>query len=156
MCSPQQLCPGGDLRKALREDNSGRLLWYTRYAGSSLSAPGGLQLCSRTSCSSLTILLHKALPAKTYTWRGIGQEGMHKASYKPEPDSQAPAFCLRRRSSMDGGRQEGRGRKIALDIARGLAFLHQMQLIHFDVKSPNGEQVLRWAVIQHAYRALAP
>jgi hypothetical protein len=44
---------------------------------------------------------------------------------------------------MDGGRQEGRGREIALDIARGLAFLHQMQLIHFDVKSPNGAQLLR-------------
>lgn len=31
MFSATQLCPGGDLRKALREDTAGRLLWYTRY-----------------------------------------------------------------------------------------------------------------------------
>lgn len=52
-----------------------------------------------------------------------------------------------RRSGTDSGRQEGRGRKIALDIARGLAFLHQMQLIHFDVKSPNGTHLLQFVFV---------
>ena len=80
MSSPQQLCPGGDLRKALREDNSGRLLWYTRYAGRFLV---DLQHCSAMTCSSLAVLLHRALMAKTYTRRGIGQEGMRKKQLHP-------------------------------------------------------------------------
>ncbi len=57
---------------------------------------------------------------------------------------------------MDGGRQEGRGREIALDIARGLAFLHQMQLVHFDVKSPNGGQLLLRRVVTMWCRANLP
>lgn len=30
-----------------------------------------------------------------------------------------------------------RGRKIALDVARGLVYLHSKRVIHFDMKSPN-------------------
>ncbi|KAK9803523.1 hypothetical protein WJX73_002438 [Symbiochloris irregularis] len=29
------------------------------------------------------------------------------------------------------------GRRVALDVARGLAFLHSQQIVHFDMKSPN-------------------
>lgn len=66
-----ELCPGGDLKKALRADSTGRYLWYTRNA------------------------------------------------------------------NADGSRREGEGHMLALDIARGLAFLHAMQIIHFDLKTPN-------------------
>ena len=30
-----------------------------------------------------------------------------------------------------------RGRRIAADVARGLAFLHGRRIVHFDLKSPN-------------------
>jgi serine/threonine protein kinase len=30
-----------------------------------------------------------------------------------------------------------RGRKIALDVAKGLVFLHSRRIVHFDLKSPN-------------------
>jgi serine/threonine protein kinase len=30
-----------------------------------------------------------------------------------------------------------RGKKIALDVARGLYFMHERKLIHFDIKSLN-------------------
>lgn len=36
-----------------------------------------------------------------------------------------------------GGGEPGLGRQIALDIARGLHFLHRHQVVHFDLKSPN-------------------
>jgi serine/threonine protein kinase len=29
------------------------------------------------------------------------------------------------------------GKRIALDVARGLYFLHSHRIIHFDVKTPN-------------------
>ena len=31
----------------------------------------------------------------------------------------------------------GMGKRIALDVARGLYFLHSHRIIHFDVKTPN-------------------
>ena len=30
------------------------------------------------------------------------------------------------------------GRKIALDVARGLTFLHSNRIAHMDLKTPNG------------------
>ena len=30
-----------------------------------------------------------------------------------------------------------KGRRIALDVARGLVFLHSQKIVHFDLKSPN-------------------
>lgn len=36
VCFRPQLCPGGDLKKALRADPTGRYLWYTRWAPSLL------------------------------------------------------------------------------------------------------------------------
>ncbi len=30
-----------------------------------------------------------------------------------------------------------RGRKIAIDIAKGLVFLHSRRIVHLDLKSPN-------------------
>jgi hypothetical protein len=43
------------------------------------------------------------------------------------------------RGVADGGqRQLGLGKAIALDVARGLAFLHQRHIVHLDLKSPNG------------------
>ncbi len=30
-----------------------------------------------------------------------------------------------------------RGRRVAADVARGLAFLHARRIVHFDLKSPN-------------------
>jgi len=32
----------------------------------------------------------------------------------------------------------GKGKSIALDIARGLAKLHEQHIVHLDLKSPNG------------------
>lgn len=32
----------------------------------------------------------------------------------------------------------GKGKQIALDVARGLAFLHSQHVVHLDLKSPNG------------------
>ena len=32
----------------------------------------------------------------------------------------------------------GMGRKIALDVARGLTFLHSNRIAHMDLKTPNG------------------
>lgn len=43
------------------------------------------------------------------------------------------------RSEAPGGcPAPGLGRAIALDIAKGLAFLHDRQVVHLDLKSPNG------------------
>ena len=36
-------------------------------------------------------------------------------------------------------RTPGLAQKIALDIARGLQFLHERHIVHLDLKSPNGE-----------------
>jgi len=40
----------------------------------------------------------------------------------------------------------GMGKRIALDVARGMYFLHSHRIIHFDIKTPN----VRGARSQHA------
>lgn len=45
---------------------------------------------------------------------------------------------LFRRSSASAQWEPGLGKAIALDVARGLAFLHQRHIVHLDLKSPNG------------------
>ena len=37
----------------------------------------------------------------------------------------------------DGPQLPGLGRRIALDVARGLHFLHSRKIVHFDLKSAN-------------------
>ncbi|KAL0034790.1 hypothetical protein WJX77_007383 [Trebouxia sp. C0004] len=46
-------------------------------------------------------------------------------------------FAWYRRSAPDGPRLAGLGRRIALDVARGLHFLHSRKIVHFDLKSAN-------------------
>ena len=41
------------------------------------------------------------------------------------------------RDPVNGTRSPGMGRRIALDIARGLHFLHSRKIVHFDLKSAN-------------------
>ncbi len=41
------------------------------------------------------------------------------------------------RSASDGARLAGLGRRIGLDVARGLHFLHSRKIVHFDLKSAN-------------------
>lgn len=46
-----------------------------------------------------------------------------------------PLLCGR--DPIHGTRSPGMGRRIALDIARGLHFLHSKKIVHFDLKSAN-------------------
>lgn len=46
-------------------------------------------------------------------------------------------MCLCRDVLGDGTRAPGLGRRIALDIARGLHFLHARRIVHNDLKSAN-------------------
>ncbi|KAK9804917.1 hypothetical protein WJX72_011872 [[Myrmecia] bisecta] len=46
-------------------------------------------------------------------------------------------LCWYTRKSTAGRPTFGMGRRIALDIARGLHFLHSRRIVHFDLKSPN-------------------
>jgi hypothetical protein len=50
--------------------------------------------------------------------------------------------CNTIRGVTDGERQLGLGKAIALDVARGLAFLHQRHIVHLDLKSPNGKVLM--------------
>ena len=43
-----------------------------------------------------------------------------------------------RARGADGLPVLGKGKQIALDVARGLAFLHSQHVVHLDLKSPNG------------------
>ena len=45
--------------------------------------------------------------------------------------------CIRNQTSGGGDAVPGVGKRIALDVARGLYFLHSHRIIHFDVKTPN-------------------
>lgn len=47
------------------------------------------------------------------------------------------SFLLVCRTLPDGTQTPALGRRIALDVARGLHFLHSRRLVHFDLKSAN-------------------
>ena len=72
------------------------------------------------------------------TWRrALSVPHAHPgAAAGPMPDI-APFVFHRSNSSK---RTPGLAQKIALDIARGLQFLHQRHIVHLDLKSPNGEE----------------
>lgn len=57
---------------------------------------------------------------------------------------------IHRDAAADSSRLEGLGHTLALDIARGLAFLHAMQIIHFDLKTPNG--ATSSSAVQHTWQ----
>lgn len=44
----------------------------------------------------------------------------------------------RRNPEPGSPQQPGLGKQIALDVARGLEFLHAQHIVHLDLKSPNG------------------
>ena len=77
--------------------------------------------------------------ASTNSWRTVRGP--------PEPNSCIDAgHCYRaliqrhpccRGVREDGCPVPGQGRQIALDVARGLHFLHRHFVVHFDLKSPN-------------------
>ncbi|DBA87527.1 hypothetical protein WJX77_000324 [Trebouxia sp. C0004] len=46
-------------------------------------------------------------------------------------------FSWYRRDPVTGAKRPGLGRRIALDTARGLHFLHSRKIVHFDLKSAN-------------------
>ena len=69
-------------------------------------------------------------------------------------------FTGSRARGPDGLPVLGKGKQIALDVARGLAFLHSQHVVHLDLKSPNGARRLvtrspgrRW---MHANSVSAP
>lgn len=51
-------------------------------------------------------------------------------------------FTGSRARGPDGLPVLGKGKQIALDVARGLAFLHSQHVVHLDLKSPNGARRL--------------
>ena len=58
-------------------------------------------------------------------------------------------FTGSRARGADGLPVLGKGKQIALDVARGLAFLHSQHVVHLDLKSPNG------ACVHSSIRSLA-
>ncbi|KAL3148045.1 protein kinase activity protein [Trebouxia sp. C0009 RCD-2024] len=52
-------------------------------------------------------------------------------------DSTGRFSWYKRNTQQQGSRQVGMGRRIALDVARGLHFLHSRKIVHFDLKSAN-------------------
>ena len=54
-----------------------------------------------------------------------------------QPRGLTPHLSPIARDSLQGIRQVGMGRRIALDVARGLHFLHSNKIVHFDLKSAN-------------------
>ena len=53
---------------------------------------------------------------------------------KAQADMRCAMNC---RDPVNGTKSPGMGRRIALDIARGLHFLHSRKIVHFDLKSAN-------------------
>ncbi len=53
-------------------------------------------------------------------------------------------------------RLPGLGKNIALDIARGLAFLHSQHIVHLDLKSPNGVDALPSQTIRSVLCEFSP
>ena len=54
-----------------------------------------------------------------------------------QPHGLTPHLSPIARESQQGIQQVGMGRRIALDVARGLHFLHSNKIVHFDLKSAN-------------------
>lgn len=57
------------------------------------------------------------------------------------PGLWARMYADSRARGPDGAPVLGKGKQIALDIARGLAYLHSQHVVHLDLKSPNGEPI---------------
>lgn len=102
----------GDLRTALHDDAAdGHLLWYSRSVGSAIP-PGA------------------CLPF-WHLW----------CHHSPRFCSTTAPFKICRLLHHRNGSQQrtpGLGKQIAVDIARGLQFLHERHIVHLDLKSPNG------------------
>jgi len=58
---------------------------------------------------------------------------------------------LRRNPEPGSPRQPGLGKQIALDVARGLEFLHTQHIVHLDLKSPNGAALPCCALLCSAF-----
>jgi hypothetical protein len=84
------------------------------------------------SCALAAELQH----AKLLTLRGAPDQEPCKPD--PSPGPGVAVFTGSRARGADGLPVLGKGKQIALDVARGLAFLHSQHVVHLDLKSPNG------------------
>ncbi len=118
-----ELMRNGDLRTALTADADGVLRWYRRWAPllfgatTPINAGHAAALPLRTSYTSDDIRFQISM-------------GPYPLTFGPYP------YC--RGTDANGQRQPGLGKQIALDVARGLDFLHAQHIVHLDMKTPNG------------------
>lgn len=133
----------GDLFTALQRDTTGSMLWYRRcvaaapafhvnYSPDTLSAPllglpGSHRRCSANPSPAAPALLepactlHRAcvLHTQAFTVMRLPGKGAHLAT-----------LCLPFHRCRHGNQVPGLGRRIALDVARGLHFLHTSRIVH--------------------------
>lgn len=81
-------------------------------------------------------------------WVGSGGQVSTPGSLLPlplawNPQQQKSPLPMLRDAGPARPPTHGLGKAIALDIARGLAFLHSQHIVHLDLKSPNGMPVPR-------------
>jgi hypothetical protein len=143
-----QLMRGDDLRRTLSGVEGEQYRWYRRYStagttfhlcleGQSPCIPDSPS-CTAASCG-----------ARSFRHESLACKG---------PEASLLLVFLHRKRAPDGGPILGKGKQITLDIARGLAFLHEQHIVHLDMKSPNGARLpmqLRRSSMQAAPRKSA-
>lgn len=119
----------GDLKSALHADKEGALRWYRTCALSPKPGRSSQNLAEALCNTSPELFIAAVMTCNMAQTARVSSE-------------HAACVLCGRQYGDSGRRQPGLGKAIALDIARGLAFLHARHVVHLDLKSPNGERCL--------------
>ena len=133
---------GGNLFDAIGNDRSGKLCWYQRWGAPARPAQPASSChipMRRMACNAVVHAVARSAASGRF-WHvhaASWDQGLVVMAWPGSQEVLTKCYRGEGTESQRGCLLGCRGRKIAMDVARGMDKMHSRHIIHLDLKSPN-------------------